>query len=70
MSANLTREQFCSKSRYLYQIADYLGIHPKTLRIWIKDSEELSLSSHRLYPPVEVRRIVEYFDGKETNNTK
>ncbi|MEE0917829.1 MAG: hypothetical protein UIQ67_05955 [Bacteroidales bacterium] len=60
----LTTQEFCSKSRYLYEIADYLGLRRTTLRIWIQDTEELSDILNRkrlLYSPKEVERIVKYF---------
>lgn len=60
----LTTQEFCSKSRYLYEIADYLGLRRTTLRIWIADTEELSDILNRkrlLYSPKEVERIVKYF---------
>lgn len=56
------RDEFCRKSRYLYQIAGFLGIARTTLKAWMSDCEDLAdIKPKKLYPPQEVKRIVDYF---------
>ncbi|MGM9819560.1 MAG: hypothetical protein ACI3Z9_01990 [Candidatus Onthomorpha sp.] len=56
------RDEFCRKSRYLYEIADFLGVARTTLRAWLQDCEALSdIKVKKLYPPQAVKRIVDYF---------
>lgn len=58
----LSKDEFCSKARYLYEIAIYLGIARTTLKVWITDNESLDdIKPKKLYPPKEVKRIVDYF---------
>lgn len=62
MAAKLTKEEFYSKSRYMYQVADFLGVDRRTLQQWLEDSEELEdLKNVRYLPPKSVKRILDYF---------
>lgn len=60
----LSRDEFCSKSRYLYEIANYLCVSSQTLRAWL-DAEPIEgireRKVKRLFSPKEVRIILDYF---------
>lgn len=57
----LTKEDFWSKARYLYEIASYLGVDRRKLKAWIEDIEGIdSHKGKKLYTPKEVRIIIEY----------
>lgn len=58
----LTKEEFWSKSRFFYEIADYLSVSPRTLKAWIDKDVNVKLVPHKkLYSPKEVKTIIEYF---------
>ena len=55
---------FCSRSRYLHEVADYLNISKPTLMIWLQDIEgfdfrRYSDSRRRLFTPKELKTIFE-----------
>lgn len=64
MSSKVDKETFCSRPRYLSEIADYLVISPQTLRSWL-DVEPIegirARKIKRLFSQKEVRIIIEYF---------
>lgn len=58
----MTKEEFYSKSRYFYEIAQYLGISCRTLKNWIDEDIDVKVVRHKkLYSPKEVKTILEYF---------
>lgn len=58
----LTKEEFYSKSRYLYEIAQYLSVDKRTLKVWLEDIEGITLKDNRrLFSPHDVRIIIEHF---------
>lgn len=58
----ITAEELASKARYLYEIANFLEIDKRTLRIWLSDIEGISLKKDRkLLTPHEVKIIIEHF---------
>lgn len=58
----ITVEELSSKARYLYEIANFLEIDKRTLRVWLSDIEGINLRSNRkLLTPHEVKIILEHF---------
>lgn len=58
-----TKEEFCTRSRYLYEIARYLGVSRYTLRRWLSLMEEegqIKRGRHRyMFTPREVEVILD-----------
>lgn len=58
----ITAEELSSKARYLYEIANFLEIDKRTLRVWLEDIEGISIKKDRkLLTPHEVKIIIEHF---------
>lgn len=58
----ITAKELCSKARYLYEIANFLEVDKRTLRIWITDIEGIDIRNNRkLLTPHEVKVILEHF---------
>lgn len=58
----ITAEELSSKARYLYEIANFLEIDKRTLRVWLEDIEGISIKKDRkLLTPHEVKIILEHF---------
>ena len=53
------------KVKTFYQIADEYGIHPKTLRIWIKPiKENLKINGRKLLLDWQVQMIYDFLNSK------
>lgn len=61
MSSKVDKETFCGSTRYLYEIADYLGVSSRTLKVWIEDIPNVRQRTNwRLFTPKEVRIIIDH----------
>lgn len=58
------------KVKTLTEIADEYGVHINTLRRWISPmKDQLQIKGRILLLPWQVKRIYEFLDGPENNNT-
>lgn len=58
----ITAEELVCKARYLYEIANFLEIDKRTLRVWLSDIEGINIKSNRkLLTPHEVKIILQHF---------
>lgn len=58
----ISAEELSSKARYLYEIANFLEIDKRTLRVWLEDIEGISIKSNRkLLTPHEIKIILGHF---------